>query len=156
LAGNVGRVDTQGVELIPSVRPLRGLTLSGNVTILDETHLSASPTIRPTRVPKYSAAGLVEYTRGEIIRGSDRFTTTLAYTFVGDRDDIKATGGIRSHDAYHRFDLAATYSPGIRWGVVRDESVIARVQNVLDRNYSETFGFRSPAVNFMAGVKLDF
>jgi hypothetical protein len=39
---------------------------------------------------------------------------------------------------------------------LRDESVIARVQNVLDRNYSETFGFRSPPVNFLAGVKLDF
>jgi outer membrane receptor protein involved in Fe transport len=156
LAGNAGRIDTQGVEIIPSAHPMRGVTLSGSVTILDETHVSVSPTIRPTRVPKYSAAGLVEYTRGEIIRGSDRFTTTLAYTFVGDRDDITATGGIRSHDAYHRFDLAATYSPGIRWGVVRNESVIARVQNVLDRNYSETFGFRSPPVNLMAGVKFDF
>jgi outer membrane receptor protein involved in Fe transport len=156
LAGNAGRIDTQGVEIIPSAHPMRGLTLSGSVTILDETHISVSRTIRPTRVPKYSAAGLVEYTRGGIIRGSDRFTTTLGYTFVGDRDDITAAGGIRSHDAYHRFDLAATYSPGIRWGVVRNESVIARVQNVLDRNYSETFGFRSPPVNLMAGVKFDF
>jgi outer membrane receptor protein involved in Fe transport len=34
--------------------------------------------------------------------------------------------------------------------------VIARVQNLFDRNYSETFGFRSPPVNFLAGVKLDF
>jgi vitamin B12 transporter len=156
LAGNAGRVDTQGVELIPSVHPLRGLTLSGSVTILDETHVSPSPTTRPTRVPKYSAAGLVEYTLGEIFRGSDRFTMTLAYTFVGDRADITTAGGITSHDAYNRFDLAATYSPGIRWGVVRDESVIARVQNVFDRNYSGAFGFRAPPVNFVAGLKFDF
>jgi vitamin B12 transporter len=158
LAGNAGRVDTQGVELIPSAHPMRGLTLSGSVTILDETHVSASPAIRPTQVPKYSAAGLIEYTRGEIFRGSDRFTTTLAYTFVGDRDDIidSEVGGIASHDAYNLFDFTAAYSPGIRSGVVRDESVIARVQNVLDRNYSESFGFRAPSVNFLAGVKLDF
>jgi vitamin B12 transporter len=156
LAGNAERVDAQGIELIPSAHPIPGLTLSGSLTILDETHVSLSPTARPVRVPKYSATGLVEYARGEVFRGSDRFTTTLAYTFVGDRADITTAGGITSHDAYHRFDFAATYSPGIRWRVVRDESVIARVQNVLDRNYSEAFGFRAPPVNFMAGLKLDF
>jgi outer membrane receptor protein involved in Fe transport len=39
---------------------------------------------------------------------------------------------------------------------VRDEAMIARVQNLFDRNYSESFGFRSPPVNFMAGLKLYF
>jgi vitamin B12 transporter len=156
LAGNAGRVDTQGVEFIPSAHPLRGLTLSGSVTILDETHVSVSPTTRPTRVPKYSAAGLVDYSRRGIFRDNDHLTTSLAYTFVGDRADITTAGTITSHDAYNLLDFAAAYSPGIRWGMVRDESVIARVQNVLDRNYSESFGFRSPSVNFVAGLKLYF
>jgi vitamin B12 transporter len=156
LAGNTGRVDTQGIELIPSVHPMRGLTLSSSMTYLDETHVSNSPTTRPTRVPKYSAEGLIEYTHAEVLKPNDRIVTTFAYTFVGDRDDITTAGGITSHDAYHRFDIAASYAAGIRWKWLRDESVIARVQNVLDRNYSETFGFRSPPVNFLAGVKLDF
>ena len=39
---------------------------------------------------------------------------------------------------------------------MRDESVIARVQNMLDRNYSESLWFPSPPVNFLAGLKLDF
>jgi len=155
-AGNAGRVDTQGVELIPAVHPMRGLTLSGSVTILDETHVSLSPTTRPLRVPKYSAAGLVEYTHAGIFRSADRFTSTLAYTFVGDRDDITTIGTIANHDAYNRFDLATTYSPGIRWGIVRDESVIARIQNMLDRRYAEAFGFPAPTVNFVAGLKVDF
>ena len=155
-SGNTGRVDTQGIELIPSVHPIRGLTLSSSMTYLDETHVSNSPTTRPTRVPKYSAEGLIEYTRAEVFRPDDRIVTTLAYTFVGDRDDITTSGGITSHDAYHRVDIAASYAAGVRWGWLRDESVVARVQNVLDRNYSETFGFRSPPVNFLAGVKLDF
>jgi vitamin B12 transporter len=156
VAGNAGRVDTQGVEIIPSIHPMRGLTLSGSVTILDETHVSIAPTIRPTRVPKYSASGLVEFTRGEIFRGGDRITTTVAYTFVGDRADITPAGGITSHDAYDLVDFSAAYSAGMSWGLVRDESVIARVQNVLDRNYSEAFGFRAPPVNFLAGLKFDF
>ena len=116
LAGNTGRVDTQGIELIPSVHPIRGLTLSGSMTYLDETHVSTSPTTRPTRVPKYSAEGLIEYTHAEVFRPNDRIVTTLAYTFVGDRDDITTTGGITSHDAYHRFDITASYEAGIRWG----------------------------------------
>jgi vitamin B12 transporter len=156
LAGNTGRVDTQGLELIPSVHPLRGLTLSGSMTYLDETHVSNSPTTRPTRVPKYSAEGLIEYTHAAVFRPNDRLVTTLAYTFVGDRDDITTSSGITSHDAYHRFDIATSYAAGIRWGWLRDESVVARVQNVLDRNYAESFGFRAPPVNFLAGVKLDF
>lgn len=156
LAGNAGRVDTQGIELIPAVHPLRGLTLSGSMTFIDQSHVSATPAARPTRVPKYSAAGLIEYTRAELFSGNDRITATLAYTFVGDRDDITTVGTITGHDAYHRFDLSAAYSPGIAWGIVRDEAVIARVQNLLDRNYSETFGFRAPPVNFLAGLKVYF
>ena len=46
LAGNAGRVDTQGIELIPSVHPIRGLTLSGSLTYLDETHESSSSHLR--------------------------------------------------------------------------------------------------------------
>ncbi|MEA2649026.1 MAG: hypothetical protein QOG61_1461 [Candidatus Binataceae bacterium] len=107
-------------------------------------------------MPKYSAEGLIEYTHAAVFRPNDRLVTTLAYTFVGDRDDITTSSGITSHDAYHRFDLAASYAAGIRWGWLRDESVVARVQNVLDRNYAESFGFRAPPVNFLAGVKLDF
>jgi vitamin B12 transporter len=156
LAGNAGRVDTQGIEFIPSVHPMRGLTLSGSFTYLDETHASVSPTTRPTRVPKYSAQSLIDYTRAEIFGRNDRFTTTLAYTFVGDRDDITSSGTITNHDAYDLFNLSAIYATGFEWGMLRNESVIARVQNLFDRNYSETFGFRSPPVNFLAGVKLDF
>jgi len=39
---------------------------------------------------------------------------------------------------------------------VRDEEILARIQNVLDRRYSEVFGLSAPPVNFLAGVKLDF
>jgi vitamin B12 transporter len=159
LPGNAERVDTQGVEIVPSIQPMRGLTLGGSVTILDETHAvprKVIPRPRPLRVPKYSAQALVEYTHGELLSSEDRLTTALAYTFVGDRDDITTTSSILNHDAYHRFDLAVSYSPGIRWGAVRNEEVFTRIQNLFDRHYSEAFGFRAPPVNFVAGVKVEF
>jgi vitamin B12 transporter len=154
MAGNSGRVDTQGVELEPMLYPVRGLQMGGSVTILDQTH--AAPAPRPLRVPKYSATGLFQYTRTDLLRGHDQATAALAYTFVGDRDDITTAGTIANHDAYHRLDLAFSYSPGIHWGALRDAAMVAKVSNLLDRHYSEAFGFPAPPVNFMAGVKLDF
>jgi vitamin B12 transporter len=155
-AGNAGRVDAEGVEIVPMMRPLRGLQMGGSVTILDETHVSPLPNERPLRVPKYSATGLVEYTQGNLLRGEDRALATLADTFVGDRDDITTTSTIANHVAYHRFDLALSYSPGIRWHALRDEALVVRIQNLLDRHYSEAFGFPAPPVNFIAGVRFDF
>jgi len=155
-SGNAGRVDTQGVEIVPALYPGHGLRLSGNVTILDETHVSPAPDIRPVRVPKYSASALAEYNRHALLRPRDDLTCTLIYSFVGDRDDITTTGTIANHDAYHRFDLAFTYSSGMKWRDVRDIALVAKIQNLLDRHYSEGFGFPAPPVNFVAGVKLEF
>ena len=155
-AGNAGRVDTQGVEIVPAIYPGNGSRLGGNVTILDETHVSSAPDIRPLRVPKYSASALAEFRHHSLLRSRDEFTLALIYTFVGDRDDITTTSTIANHDAYHRFDLALTYSTGIRWREINDMALVAKVQNVLDRHYSEAFGFPAPPVNFVAGVKIDF
>jgi vitamin B12 transporter len=157
--GNAERVDTEGVEIVPSIQPIRGLTLGGSVTILDETHAvprNVIPRPQPLRVPKYSAQALIEYTHAELLKPGDRLTTALAYTFVGDRDDITTTSSILNHDAYHRFDLTVSYSPGIRWGAVRNEQVFTRIQNLFDRHYAEAFGFRAPPVNFVAGMKVEF
>ncbi|MGH7934738.1 MAG: TonB-dependent receptor plug domain-containing protein [Candidatus Binataceae bacterium] len=155
-AGNAGRVDTQGVEVVPSFNPVSGLTMSGSLTILDQTHRSVTPEARPTRVPKYSAAALVDYKHPDLLRDADQIDTAIAYTFVGDRDDVTSTGTIANHDAYHRVDLTMTYSPGLRWGRISNEQVFARVQNLFDRHYSEAFGFPAPPINVLAGVKLDF
>ena len=45
---------------------------------------------------------------------------------------------------------------GIPLGHVRNEEAFARVGNLLDRNYSEAFGFKAPTINVLAGIKLDF
>jgi outer membrane cobalamin receptor len=144
------------VEIVPALYPGRGLRFSGNVTILDETHVSPAANIRPERVPKYSASALAEYRRHAVLRAADNVNFALAYVFVGDRDDITPAGTIANHDAYHRFDLAFSYSPGIKWRDLHDVEVVAKIQNLLDRHYSEAFGFPAPPVNFVAGVKLEF
>ena len=156
-AGNAARVDTQGVEIVPSVTVAKGLTFGGNVTILDETHADApGSTARPLRVAKHTASALLQYQRGGVFREHDRITANLNYIFVGDRDDITLTSGIANHSAYHRVDAVVSYALGIPLRFVRNEEAFARVSNGLDRHYSEAFGFKAPPVNFLAGVKLDF
>jgi vitamin B12 transporter len=156
-AANAGRVDTQGVELVPTLQLTRDLASSGNLTVIDETHVSSSPEIRPLRVPKYSAFALLTYAHKALWHADDAVAANLAYYFVGDRDDInQLTATIQNHAAYNRFDLTMTYDAGIPWRLIRDEQLYVRVQNMLDRHYAEVFGFPSPPVNFVAGVKVDF
>jgi vitamin B12 transporter len=156
-AGNAERVDVQGVELVPSVELLRGLTLSGNFTVIDETHVAVSPTIQPLRVPKHSAFGLLQYIGHGLWLPADKLTGSLAYLFIGDRSDIDPmTFSVRNNPGYHRFDLVLSYEAGQRWQRVSNEQAFVRVQNLFDRNYSEALGFKAPTVNFVAGLKVDF
>ncbi|MDO8430872.1 MAG: TonB-dependent receptor [Candidatus Binatus sp.] len=158
-AGNAGRVDTQGVEIVPSITILKGLTLGGNVTILDQTHANASgATARPVRVAKYTASALVQYVRSGTFLPHDRITASIVDNFLGDRDDIRSTFpfAIENHPAYNRVDAVASYALGVPYRWCRNEETFVKISNMMDRQYSEAFGFPAPSINFVAGVKLDF
>jgi hypothetical protein len=47
-------------------------------------------------------------------------------------------------------------STGMSWRELRDVSFVTKIENVLDRHYSEAFSFPARPVNFVAGVKLAF
>jgi vitamin B12 transporter len=154
---NAARVDTQGVEIVPSLTLLKGLTLSGNVTVLDETHHDApGSTAQPLRVPKHAASSLLQYVRSENFLPNDKLTASVNYIFVGDRDDITVESTIANHDAYNLVNAVVSYSLGIPLRFVHNEEAFARVNNLMDRAYSQAFGFKAPTINVLAGVKLDF
>ncbi len=156
-AGNAARVDVQGVEIVPSATIIKGLTLSGNVTVLDETHADAADsTARPLRVAKHTASALLQYVRSANFLPHDRITAGVSYIFVGDRDDITVESAIANHAAYNLVNAAVSYSMGIPLGHVRNEEVFFRLSNAMDRVYSQAFGFKAPTINVLAGVKLDF
>jgi vitamin B12 transporter len=158
-AGNAGRVDTQGVEIVPNVTILKGLTLGGNVTILDQTHANASGAdARPVRVAKYTASALVQYVRSGTFLPHDRITASVVDNFLGDRDDIKSTFpfAIENHPAYNVVDAVLSYATGVRYRWCRNQETFVRISNLMDRQYSEAYGFPAPTINFVAGVKIDF
>jgi len=106
-------------------------------------------------VPKWSAQTLVQYIGNRVFLPHDQVIGSFASTFVGSRNDITTSGTIMDHQAYWRFDAVTSYALGQRWGWLENEQVFVRVQNLLDARYSEAFGFRSPPINFVAGVKMD-
>jgi vitamin B12 transporter len=161
-AGNASRVDVQGVEIVPSFTLAKGLTLSGNVTVLDETHVDSAkpiaglPQPRPLRVAKHTASALLEYVRSGNFLPHDKFVANLNYIFIGDRDDITVTSTVANHPAYSLVNAVVSYSMGLPFNHVRNEEVFARVSNLVDRQYSEAFGFKAPTINVLAGMKIDF
>jgi vitamin B12 transporter len=157
VAGNAARVDTQGVEIVPTLTLIKGLTFSGNVTILDETHADApKSTAQPLRVAKHSASALLQYVRSGNFLPHDKITADVSYIFVGDRDDITPQSTIANHAAYNLVNAVVSYTIGIPLGHVNNEEAFVRVGNLLDRQYSQAFGFKAPTINVLAGVKLDF
>src|SRR6202167_17068 len=86
---NIGRADMQGVEVVPAIYPLKGLSLSGSFTALDSTHVPLVAGLQPLRVPKHSATAVAQYKRGDLFNRGDLFIAAMSYQFVGDREDIQ-------------------------------------------------------------------
>jgi vitamin B12 transporter len=154
---NVGRADMQGVEVVPSLYPFDGFSVSGQFTALDSTHAPLISGLQPIRVPKHSASAVAQYKRMNLLQRGDRFVGALFYQFVGDREDVQTQSpfGIQNHSNYQFFNLTLSYRLGE--GVcshLREEETFVRIQNLFNRNYSQSFGFPAPPINFEAGIKL--
>jgi len=156
---NIGRADIQGVEVVPSLYPFKGFSISGNFTALDSTHVPLIAGLQPIRVPKHSAAAVAEYKRANLIQDGDEFLSALSYQFVGDRDDVQTQFpfGDENHSGYQLFNLTLSYKMAdLQLPHLTRQEAFVRIQNLFDRNYSQAFGFPAPPVSFEAGVKLGF
>jgi vitamin B12 transporter len=154
---NLGRADMQGVEVVPAFYPFKGFSLSGTFTALDSTHQPLISGLQQTRVPKHSASAVAQYKVSNLFLHSDQFVAALFYQFVGDRQDIDTQSPFldHNHSNYQLFNLTMSYKLGRGYvPYMREEEAFVRIQNLLDRNYSQAFGFPSPPINFEAGIKL--
>ena len=151
-AQNKGRVDIQGVEFIPVLRVLPGLTVSGNFTFLDFDTQDGKLLRRPT---KHGSVG-VNYERQGLSWTDDLLNLHLDVNVVGERDDVDPVRGPRNNPMFARTNFAASYSfaPSVLTGARL--TIYTRVENLFDRNYQEVLGFRSPPLNYIAGVKVTF
>jgi vitamin B12 transporter len=154
---NVGRADLQGVEVVPAIYPMKGLSLSGSFTALDSTHRPLIAGLQPVRVPKHSAEAVAQYKTQDIFARGDQFISALSYQFVGDREDLQTQSPFddENHGSYQLFNLTLSYQLGDGFvPYLKHEEAFVRIQNLFDRHYSQDFGFPAPPINYEAGIKL--
>jgi vitamin B12 transporter len=156
---NIGRQDMQGVEVVPAIYPIKGLSLSGSFTALDSTHRPLIAGLQPIRVPKHSATAVAQYKTQDIFARGDQFISALSYQFVGDREDLQTQSpfGDENHGSYQLFNLTLSYKLGEGFvPYLNHEEAFVRIQNLFDRHYSQDFGFPAPPINYEAGIKVGF
>ena len=146
-AENVGRARFDGVELTLGVKLFEGLTLNANYTYLDWDTADG----RLARRPRNSGNVILNYLQ-------DALNVNLIVNIVGLRDDFRAASpfGNTVTAGYGIVDLASSYR--LPWPIplVKETSLIGKIQNLFNKRYDQADGFRAPPLNFLLGVRAAF
>jgi len=150
LDGTSGR---RGVELTAAATVTASLRFSGSYTYTDATQPDpvTGDDIREIRRPRHSAS----------FNGDWRFLASRAglnfnLTYVGDQDDtffeVAPPFGTQTInlDSYYLASVAASYQ------LTDQASVYTRVENLLDEDYENIYGYNTPGVGAFAGIRVGF
>ncbi|MFB3853963.1 MAG: TonB-dependent receptor domain-containing protein [Vicinamibacterales bacterium] len=152
---NISNARTRGIELSSALRTRWGLHARLAYTFLDSSILAvdrgrgqAPPPFSPgdwlLRRPRHQLSVDAVVARG-------RFT---AFAEVGARGrtlDVEPSWGASGGLFWNTGHAAANAGVGLK--VLRSVELVARVTNLLDRRYEETFGFPAEPRSFTAGVR---
>ncbi|HET9528815.1 MAG TPA: TonB-dependent receptor [Blastocatellia bacterium] len=152
---NLERASARGVEVIGAARPLLKLQVSGSYTLLRSrvdraaSGLNSEFGLPLLRRPRHAGSF-------EMIWIDHRFDITLDGSIVGRRRDIEPVSGSRFdpsgspifNDGYAKINAAASYR------MSRRITAFARVENLLNQDYEEIFGFPAYRLNFSAGFRM--
>ncbi|MCU0288606.1 MAG: TonB-dependent receptor [Acidobacteria bacterium] len=137
---NIANVDTYGLELTGTFRPVYHFTLSGSYTYLHtEDRATGEPLIRK---PKHTFSGFLTY-------GHKRFTISAGIIYVGKRSDLdyQAWPPYVTAPAFNTFDFNLVVP------VTDDLSVFGKLTNAFDQDYQEFIGYPAPGRRFELGIK---
>lgn len=140
---NVQKTKAQGVELIGEVKPVDGLTITGNYTYTDaQSDSGASKGKQLTRRPKNMANLSVGY------RWPVGLTTTVAARYVGKtyNNDLNT----QVVKGYTLVDLRAAYT------INETYEVFGRVENAFDKDYQTILNYGTPGRGAFVGLRARF
>ncbi|MBI3798574.1 MAG: TonB-dependent receptor, partial [Deltaproteobacteria bacterium] len=127
-------------------------TLRGNFAFLD-FHTKDE---RLLRRPSEQGSVQVTYQR-PVLRGTDDLLTfNLNVDVIGDRDDIDPQLGSRTNPMYARTDIAVSYAFPVHFLIFSRLMVYSKIGNLFNRDYQEVLGFKSPPLNYLAGLSVTF
>ena len=144
-----GNSHRKGVELSVVANPSERYSVNASYTYTDASQPGADGTdVREVRRPlHYAAVNLAS-------RWLDRrLTVDLGIAYTGDREDdffppFPLTAERVTLDGYTLVNLAASYQASPR------VTVYARVQNAFDSEYEDVYGYNTPGVTGVIGVRL--
>ncbi len=154
-SGNIANSRGLGTEYSARLRPARWLYITGWYTWLDSEILSLTGTtnLAPApftvgqqllRRPANSGAFTATFTRGRVSGGLDGY-------FRGSILDVDpsygASAGLFQNPGYANLGLNLNYKLG------RGLTAYGNLRNALDQHYEEVFGYPSPRLNFVTGLK---
>jgi outer membrane receptor protein involved in Fe transport len=146
---NLANSRAQGAEFSARVRPSRAVLLTGSYTLLETRLLDVAPAPfqagQPlTRRPKHSGSAVAMFTRG-------RVTADVTGYFRGktlyEEPSFGASNGLFWNPGFANVGINLNLALG------RGVTAYGHLRNSLDRQYEEIFGFPSPRLNFIAGMK---
>ncbi|MDP2323754.1 MAG: TonB-dependent receptor [Gammaproteobacteria bacterium] len=148
-----GHSKRRGVEVSASASVSGTLRFSGSYTYTDATQPdpASGEDTREIRRPRHVAS----------FNGHWRFPDrkadlNLNLTYIGHQDDlffeVAPPYGTQTIDlnSYYLVSLAASYR------LTEQAQVYARVENLLDENYEDVYGYNTPGVGAYAGLRLRF
>ena len=138
---NGGDTSVNGVEVNASYDVSDDFTLNGNFTYTDNED-------EAIRIPQSKANFNATY------RLSEKSNFSLDYQYVSDRDDTDFRDFLNVQNvtlnAYSLLDLSATHE------LVKGFTVFANVNNILNDDYQEIFGFSTRGRNYKLGFRYQF
>jgi len=152
---NIANSRAQGAEFSAQLRPARWIFLTGSYTYLNTEILSLngsanqapspfSPGQELLRRPANSGTVTASYTRGKI-------SANVSGYFRGSVLDVEpsygASAGLFQNPGYANVGINLNYALG------HGLTAYSNLRNALNRYYEEVFGYPSPRLNFVAGLK---
>jgi outer membrane cobalamin receptor len=143
---NVGRAFSRGVEAETEARFLREVSLLLVYTYSDTW--DAENRRRILGVPTQRG------TLSLLLSPSPRWEGRIDLRVESDQLDSPPNGGDIRRPGYSRVDLFARYRLEMAGVETREIDLIAKVENLLDRDYEERKGFPSPRFHFLLGAEV--
>ncbi|MBI3319775.1 MAG: TonB-dependent receptor [Candidatus Omnitrophica bacterium] len=140
-AQNIGRARMTGFELEAHGTPIPALRLSGTWTYTDAIDKSTKDKL--VRIPANKVGLNVSYDFLE------RWRLNLHTLLVSHQEESVGTNARRRVKQYGRVDGSLTCR------VTKNLEVYGRIENLLDRHYSEVLGFPTPGTLFFIGGKVE-
>jgi vitamin B12 transporter len=145
-AENLGSARFDGIEWSIHVNLFESLAVGANYTYLDWSTADG----RLLRRPRHRGNVNANY-------AYDRFRVNVDANLVGRRDDIDSvTGGAVTSSGYVKFDVAASYRLAVTVPLLKELSLVGKIENLFNKHYEEADGFRARPLNFLVGMRGSF